>query len=74
MYKNRDGVSLNTEKAVYHFSKVIKRWKQFDAAHWVLGKIYEKVSSFTDPNRALFHYRKAADLRYKHQAIEKVAE
>jgi len=59
IYKSGDGVSRNIKKAIEHF-EIYAKYDQNDA-HFHLACIYSE-NGFRNEERAIFHYRFAADL------------
>jgi len=61
MYRNGEGVVVNMKKAVHHY-EICAKYES--AGHWNLALIYKNEEGYLNKNRALYHFRFAADLGY----------
>jgi len=60
MYRGGEGIDVNIGKAIHHFEIYAKYDK--DKAHWNLAQIYKCENGFVDEDRALYHFKLAAQL------------
>lgn len=60
MYRDGEGVAVNIRKSIHHFEIYAKHER--DEGHWNLACIYQNEEGYVCKNRALFHFRLAADL------------
>jgi len=60
MFRDGEGVAVNMKKAIHHFEVHAKYEK--DESHWNLALIYSVEEGYLNKNRAVYHYRLAADL------------
>lgn len=70
MYKNGEGTSISIDRSIQHFENCVKY--NDERAHWNLANIYNDEQDYLNKNRAVYHYRLAADLGHT-EAIEIVA-
>jgi len=59
MYRRGVGVNINIKKAIHHL-KILAEL-QISQAHWYLAIIYEREFMFRNSDRAIHHFRCAAD-------------
>jgi len=60
MYRAGEGIPVNLRKAIHHFEIFAKY--ECETSHYNLACIYQREDGYVNENRALYHFRYAADL------------
>lgn len=63
MYRKGEGTPVNMKKAIRHF-KVLAKYEN-NESHFNLACIYREEEGYVNDNRALYHFRLAADLGHR---------